>query len=47
MEEIIQVLEKISNEQLKKCKENKTIPSSDVLDIVRLIMTYRFSQPNA
>ena len=46
MEEIIKNLENISKEQLKKCEENKTIPSSDVLDIVKLIMTFRFSQPN-
>ena len=40
MEEIIKKLEEIVSEELDK----KTIPSREVLDIVHLIMTYRFSK---
>ncbi len=38
MDEIIKKLEEIVNQELDK----KTIPSSDVLDIIRMIMTYHF-----
>ena len=38
MEEIIKKLEEIVNQELDK----KIIPSNDVLDIIRLLMTYRF-----
>lgn len=46
MEEIIKTLEGIAQDQISCNEKNKTIPSSDVLDIVKLIMTYRFSQTN-
>lgn len=35
MEEIKEQLEQIIQEQLKTCNENKTVPSSDVLDTIR------------
>lgn len=44
MDKIVNNLEKIVQEQLEQCEKSKTIPSSDVLDIVRLIMSYRLSQ---
>ena len=46
MEEIIKSLEGIAQDQISCNEKNKTIPSSDVLDIVKLIMAYRFSQTN-
>lgn len=46
MEEIIKDLEKIVQESIKRCKENKTIPSDQTLDIVKLIISYRSFQKN-
>ncbi len=47
MEEIIKELEDIVSTNLKQCKENKTIPSGQALDIVKLIISYRSFQKNA
>lgn len=40
MEKIIENLEKIVNEQLEECIKNKTIPSPELLDIVKIIITF-------
>ncbi len=37
MGEIEKELIEIVKEQLKQCKENKTVPSSDVLDTIRTL----------
>lgn len=42
MEEIINILQEIVKNELEECKQNKTMPSEDTLNIVKLIMTYRF-----
>ena len=44
MEEIMRNLEGLAQQEIKECKKNKTIPSGMILDIVKLIMTYRLSQ---
>ena len=44
MEKITNNLEEIVQEQLEECKKNKTIPSTEILDIVKIIMTCRLSQ---
>ena len=46
MKEVEENLIEIVNEQLKQCKENKTIPSQGTLDIVKILMTFYFGQPN-
>ena len=46
LNEIEENLIEIVNEQLKQCKENKTIPSQGTLDIVKILMTFYFGQPN-
>lgn len=47
MEEIVKELEDIVRTSLKQCKENKTIPSNQTLDIVKLIISYHSFQKNA
>ena len=44
MEEIMRNLEGLAQQEIKEYKKNKTIPSGMILDIVKLIMTYRLSQ---
>ena len=37
MEEIISTLEEIVKEELKKCKENETVPSKELLDTIKTL----------
>ena len=39
MEEIKSILEEIIKEQLKECKDNKKVPSKDVLDTIETLHT--------
>lgn len=39
MEKIREKLIEIAEYQLKECQKNKTIPSKEVLDIVKIIMS--------
>lgn len=41
MEEIEESLVEIIKEQLKQCKENTEVPSSDVLDTINTLISLR------
>lgn len=42
MEEIEKSLEEIIKEQLKQCKENGKVPSSDVLSTIQILQNLKF-----
>ena len=41
MKEIEETLIEIIKEQLKQCKENKTVPSEETLDTIRILIDIR------